>query len=94
MTNSRIQVDNIYNIKIIIFLFIPSEGGLLMTGGSKSTIVVSTIKEAEFFASGGFDDILYASLFTEDKIKRFDNEKYNFNLWMTGSEGNKRYDKI
>ena len=41
-----------------------------MTNGTKRCVVVSTVKEAEFFADGGFDDILYAYVFTEDKLKR------------------------
>lgn len=41
-----------------------------MTNGTKNCIVVSTLAEAEFFADGGFDDILYAYPFTQDKIPR------------------------
>ena len=44
------------------------EGALLQTGGRKSKIVVSTLAEAEFFANGGFDDILYAVPITPDKF--------------------------
>ena len=44
------------------------EGALLQTGGRKSGIVVSTLAEAQFFASGGFDDILYAVPITLDKL--------------------------
>ena len=44
------------------------EGALLQTGGRKSRIVVSTLAEAEFFAQGGFDDILYAVPLTPDKF--------------------------
>ncbi|NWU92544.1 DSD1 dehydratase, partial [Upupa epops] len=36
------------------------EGAALATGGSCRGIVVSTLAEAQFFAAGGFDDILYA----------------------------------
>ncbi len=46
------------------------EAGELMTNGSKCSIAVSTVKEAEFFAQGGFDDILYAFPFTKDKMPR------------------------
>lgn len=41
-----------------------------MTNNTRRCIVVSTLKEAEFFADGGFDDITYAMLFTEEKIPR------------------------
>ena len=44
------------------------EGALLQTGGRKSGIVVSTIKEAEFYADNGFTDILYAVPITPDKV--------------------------
>ena len=44
------------------------EGAVLQTGGRKSRIVVSTLAEAEFFAKGGFDDILYAVPLTPDKF--------------------------
>ena len=40
----------------------------LQTGGSKRCITVSTLAEAQFFAEGGFDDILYAVLITADKL--------------------------
>ncbi len=46
------------------------EAGEIMTGGTKRGIVVSTVKEAEFFAEAGFDDILYAYPFTKDKVPR------------------------
>jgi len=46
------------------------EGGRLLTGGSCSRIVVSTVAEAEFFASGGFDDITYGHIITQDKMPR------------------------
>eukprot|EP01059_Diplonema_ambulator_P003451 TRINITY_DN13135_c1_g1_i2.p1 TRINITY_DN13135_c1_g1~~TRINITY_DN13135_c1_g1_i2.p1 ORF type:complete len:363 (+),score=103.87 TRINITY_DN13135_c1_g1_i2:493-1581(+) len=44
------------------------EGALLQTGGRKSGIVVSTLREAQFFMEGGFDDILYAVPITPDKL--------------------------
>merc|ERR1712167_240377 len=44
------------------------EGGVLATGGSKRRIVVSSLAEAEFYANGGFDDILYAVPITGDKL--------------------------
>ena len=37
---------------------------------SKKKISVSTLAELEFFANGGFDDILFAIPITEDKFKR------------------------
>ncbi|CAH1802444.1 unnamed protein product, partial [Owenia fusiformis] len=44
------------------------ELGEIMTNGSKRCITVSTIKEAQFFADGGYDDILYAYPLTANKI--------------------------
>ncbi|ESO88027.1 hypothetical protein LOTGIDRAFT_219658 [Lottia gigantea] len=44
------------------------EIGELMTGGTKSTICVSTANEAIFFSKGGFKDILYAVPISEQKI--------------------------
>lgn len=40
------------------------------TGGRLSTITVSTVAEAEHFASAGFDDILYAVGITPNKFAR------------------------
>ncbi|XP_050418392.2 D-serine dehydratase [Patella vulgata] len=45
------------------------EGGVMMTGGRKSKICVSTLQEARFFSAGGFTDILYSIPITENKIK-------------------------
>ena len=39
-----------------------------MTGGSKKCISVSTLAEAEFYASGGYDDITYAYPLSPDKL--------------------------
>lgn len=47
-----------------------SEGALVMTGGTKRKIAVSTIAEARFYADNGFDDILYAFPFSADKKER------------------------
>ena len=47
------------------------EVGELATDGSKRCITVSTVAEAEFYADGGFDDILYACPFTPDKMDRY-----------------------
>jgi D-serine deaminase-like pyridoxal phosphate-dependent protein len=44
------------------------ELGSLQTQGSRRRIAVSTLAEAEFFAAGGFDDILYAVPITPDKL--------------------------
>ena len=39
-----------------------------MTGGSKICISVSTLAEAEFYSSVGYDDITYAYPLSPDKI--------------------------
>ena len=44
------------------------ELGALQTGGTRRRITVSTLAEAQFFADGGFDDILYAVPITPDKL--------------------------
>ena len=44
------------------------QAATIQTGGTKRRVVVSTVAEAEFLASGGFDDILYAVPITEDKF--------------------------
>jgi D-serine deaminase-like pyridoxal phosphate-dependent protein len=44
------------------------EGATLQTGGTKRHITVSTLAEANFFADGGFDDIIYAVPLTADKV--------------------------
>jgi D-serine deaminase-like pyridoxal phosphate-dependent protein len=44
------------------------ELGALQTQGTKRRITCSTLAEAEFFAAGGFDDILYAVPITPDKL--------------------------
>lgn len=46
------------------------EIGEISTGYTKRGIVVSTLSEAEMFADGGFDDIIFAQLFTQDKLLR------------------------
>lgn len=46
------------------------EIGEIATGYTKRRIVVSTLSEAEMFADGGFDDIVYGQLFTKDKMAR------------------------
>lgn len=45
------------------------ELGNLQTQGTCRRIAVSTLAEAEFFAAGGFDDILYAVPITPDKLQ-------------------------
>jgi len=47
-----------------------SEIAEIETGGSKRTITVSTVREAEVFADSGYDDILFAAHFGPDKISR------------------------
>uniref|UniRef100_A0A673B6H9 Zgc:162816 n=1 Tax=Sphaeramia orbicularis TaxID=375764 RepID=A0A673B6H9_9TELE len=42
----------------------------IMTGGSRRSIVVSTLAEASFYADHGFDDILYAYCLPFDKVER------------------------
>eukprot|EP00041_Stephanoeca_diplocostata_P036119 m.1301764 g.1301764 ORF g.1301764 m.1301764 type:complete len:369 (-) comp24806_c0_seq18:472-1578(-) len=44
------------------------EGATLQTGNTNRRITCSTLAEAEFFANGGFDDILYACPITPDKL--------------------------
>ncbi|XP_041698659.1 D-threo-3-hydroxyaspartate dehydratase isoform X1 [Coregonus clupeaformis] len=46
------------------------ECGDIMTGGSRSCIVVSTLAEASFYADHGYDDILYAYSVPFDKVER------------------------
>ncbi|XP_052772527.1 D-threo-3-hydroxyaspartate dehydratase-like isoform X2 [Mya arenaria] len=41
-----------------------------MTAGTKRKIVVSTIAEAEFYADGGFDDIIFASPMVKERISK------------------------
>lgn len=55
----------------MIFFLSCSEGALVMTGGTKRKIAVSTIAEARFYADNGFDDILYAFPFSADKKERY-----------------------
>ena len=44
------------------------ELGVLQTGGSKRSIVVSSITEAKLYAENGFSDILYGVPLGVDKI--------------------------
>lgn len=46
------------------------EGAHLQHGGSVGPITVSTLAEAEFFATGGFDDITYAVPIDHGKLAR------------------------
>lgn len=48
--------------------YFPREAGKYMTGGTKRCISVSTLAEAEFYASGGYDDITYAYPLSPDKV--------------------------
>ena len=47
-----------------------SEGAILQTGGSKTCIVTSTLKEVELYAGEGFDDILYAYPLCQHHVSR------------------------
>lgn len=47
------------------------EGADLMTNGTRKKIVVSTLAEAEFFASHGFDDIIYGKPVSESQLSRW-----------------------
>lgn len=46
------------------------EVGSIATGGRNRCVCVSTLAEAEFFAQGGFDDMIYAMLISDNKIPR------------------------
>lgn len=46
------------------------EGADLMTNGTRKKIVVSTLAEAEFFASHGYDDIIYGKPVSESQLSR------------------------
>ncbi|GFN82412.1 proline synthase co-transcribed bacterial protein [Plakobranchus ocellatus] len=66
------------------------QGAILQTGGSKRCIVVSTLAEAEFYASHEFDDILLAHPITENKIARclaLMKKLENFHVLVTEPEG-------
>ena len=56
-------------------MFLLSEAAEMMTDGTKRGIVVSTVKEAEFYADNGYDDILYAYPISGNKLKRYVLEK-------------------
>ena len=53
-----------------INVYVHRQVGELSTGGKKECISVATLTEAEYFARGGFEDILCTALFTADKIDR------------------------
>jgi D-serine deaminase-like pyridoxal phosphate-dependent protein len=42
----------------------------IATGGAASGVTVSTLKEAEYFAAGGYRDILYATAIVPQKLAR------------------------
>jgi len=44
--------------------------GDIQTLGEKCCLCASTLKEAEYFADAGYEDILVTAIFTEDKIPR------------------------
>jgi D-serine deaminase-like pyridoxal phosphate-dependent protein len=57
------------------------EIGEISTGYTKRGIVVSTLSEAEMFADGGFDDIIFAQLFTQDKLLRMSRLAARLNIF-------------
>ena len=59
-----------------------------MMAPSKSKISVSTLAELEFFADGGFDDILLAIPITKDKLTRlkFVHERKNISILINTVE--------
>lgn len=66
------------------------ELGEMMTRGTKRCITVSTVDEAEFYASHGFDDILYAYPITQERLERCQNvagKLEKFHLMFESSEG-------
>ncbi|RUS80901.1 hypothetical protein EGW08_011337 [Elysia chlorotica] len=66
------------------------EAALIQTGGSKRCIAVSTLAEAEFYASHGFDDILLAYPITESKIARcldLMQKLESFHVFVSGPDG-------
>ncbi|GFO37849.1 D-serine dehydratase [Plakobranchus ocellatus] len=66
------------------------EGALLQTGGVARCIAVSTLSEAEFYASHGFDDILLAHPISENKVQRclaLMKTMDQFHVLVTGPEG-------
>lgn len=67
------------------------EGAELMTGGTKRKIVVSTVREAEFFADHGFDDILFASPIVRERLssrlKALANKLDKFHLIYESEQG-------
>jgi len=56
---------------LTIKLYYYSQGGELMTDGTKRRIAVSTIAEAEFYADNGFDDIIFASPIVKERISKY-----------------------
>lgn len=46
------------------------EAAVILSGGRKKSIAVSTLAEAEMYAANGFDDILYAFPITSNKLAR------------------------
>ena len=57
-----------------------------MTGGTKRKIVVSTLAEADFFASHGFDDILYAYPITASKLQRWCNDRMKIYFYVIANK--------
>ncbi|OWF36468.1 uncharacterized protein LOC110441658 [Mizuhopecten yessoensis] len=66
------------------------ELGEMMTDGTKKCLVVSTLDEAEFYASHGFDDILYAYPITQHKLgrcRRLGEKLDKFHMMFESPEG-------
>lgn len=66
------------------------QGAIIQTGGTKRCIAVSTLAEAEFYASNGFDDILLAFPITEGKISRclaLTKQLESFHVFVSGPDG-------
>lgn len=66
------------------------EAGDLLTGGTRRSIEVSTLNEAEFYARSGYDDILYGYPIIKSKIERCKQlaEKLKeFHVMFDSSEG-------
>ena len=74
LISSIVLCYNINKLTYLLGLFecmCNSEIAEITTGCSKRCICVSTLREAEVFAEGGYDDILFAAHFGPDKIPRY-----------------------
>ncbi len=68
MLVSRTITTRVYTIWTVSVF---SEGGVIATGGTKKCVVISTLKEAEFYADNGFEDILFGRPVSKDTVERF-----------------------